>query len=495
MLYAAPRSSLARPNRMPSPRSLRLLAPLLVATLPAALSAQSPPPGFVYETLSVGGLDSATAMAFLPDGRLLLTERTTGNIRVFQDGQLQATPWATIPISSGPPIYTEQGLLGIAVDPAFLTNGLVYVFYTDPSGNENRISSLKEVNGVGTNLKVLSPNGAIPSTIYHNGGAMVFGIDGSLFVATGDGLSSQTSQNLGDWRGKTLRFEVPLLTVPANNPFAGSAVFSYGHRNHFGFAVHPITGVVYQTENGGGLMDEVNRLVSGGNYGWPTFEGVETTPNAATVDPIEVFGPPVGLTGTCFYHGVNYPAAYRDAWFFTDYNWSDVHMLRLDATGTRPVEQQLFDDRVGAGYAVTMGPDGNLWFLTNQNVGYGADEIGRYVHTSAPWPSLHAMSLSNKTLAGSLTVGITGKAGGVAASWMSLSRFGLPVPTPWGDAWVPPDVVSPLILIGNDDRGYHAWSVPNDPTLLNITIQLQGVFLSAQGLLRLTNPNAFVVRG
>jgi len=468
---------------------------LLVLALAAASPAQSPPTGFVYETLSVGGLADATAMAFLPDGRLLLTERVTGNIRVFQDGQLQTAPWATVPVNSGPPIYTEAGLLGIAVDPDFLDNRFVYVFYTDPSGVENRIGRLQEVNGVGTNLKVLSPNGAIPSAIYHNSGAMVFGVDGTLFVATGDALSTQTAQSLGDWRGKILRFDVPGLTVPASNPIAGSPVFSYGHRNQFGLTIHPATGDLFQTENGGGLMDEVNRIVAGANHGWPTFEGLETTPTPSLADPLEVFAPPIAPTGTCFYRGVNYPPAYRDVWFFTDYNWGDVRMLRLDATRTRVVAQDVFEDRVGAGYAVTMGPDGNLWFLTNQNVGYGADEIGRYVHTSAPFPGLHAMSTSNKTLDASLTVGITGKAGGVAAHWLSLARFGVGIPTPWGDAWVPPDVVSPVVLVGNDNRAYQSWSVPNDPTLLSVTIHLQGLFLSAQGLLQLTNPAEFLVRG
>src|SRR5436190_14528693 len=100
---------------MSSPR-LPLIA-VAIAAISALVPAQNPPPGFTYETLVDGPLDSATAMAFLPDGRLLITERETGNIRQFRDGALDAAPWATVPVSGGGP-WTEQGLLGIAVDPA-----------------------------------------------------------------------------------------------------------------------------------------------------------------------------------------------------------------------------------------------------------------------------------------------------------------------------------------------------------------------------------------
>ena len=478
---------------MPSSRLSRLAASVLVAA--TALTAQSPPVGFTYETLSLGALDGGTAMAFLPDGRLLLTERRTGNIRVFQDGQLQATPWATIAVGGGPPFYAESGLLGIAVDPGFLTNHHVYVYYTDPAHDQNRIARLTEVNGVGTNSRILTPEDAIPAILFHNGGAMVFGTDGTLFVATGDSTSSATAPDLGDWRGKILRFEVPNLTVPASNPFPGSPVWSFGHRNHFGLAIHPVSGELYQTENGAGSMDEVNRIVPGGNYGWPAYEGTETALDATTVDPLAVYAPTIAPTGTCFYHGTNYPPEYGDLWFFADYNWGALQTIRLDSSGTRPFAMGQFDDHPGAGYTVAMGPDGNLWFLTNDTIGFGADEIGRYVHDSEKLPSLHAMSVSNKTLGASLTAGIHAKHPGVAIAWVSLARFPVSVPTPWGDAWVLPDVVSPAFLIGNDNRGYHAWPVPNDPTLLNLTLYLQGACVSPAGDVRLTTASSLLVRG
>ena len=239
-----------------SPRKLLGLATLVFAWLApdASISAQNPPAGFTYQTLSVGDLDSATAMAFLPDGRLLITERATGNIRLYRNGQVESAPWAHVSVHSGG-LYAEAGLIGIAVDPDFLSNGYVYVFYTAPGGSENRIGRLREVGGVGTNLTVLTPPNAIGSQLYHNAGPMVFGQDGKLFVATGDALAAAVAQNPNDWRGKILRFDVPNLTIPGDNPTAGSAVYSIGHRNTFGLAIHPVTGGLYQTENGGAWMD------------------------------------------------------------------------------------------------------------------------------------------------------------------------------------------------------------------------------------------------
>lgn len=476
-------------HRSSSRARLAFVAITALATLPA----QTPPAGFTYQPLPVAGLDSATAMAFLPDGRLLLTERLTGAIRVFRDGALQASPWAVLSVAGGG--FTEQGLLGIAVDPAFPTNGFVYVYYTDPSGPQNRIARLQDVNGFGANLTVLSPDNAIPSVLYHNAGAMVFGVDGKLYVATGDSLNTANAQDLTSWRGKVLRFEVPNLTIPADNPFPGSPVWSYGHRNHFGFAVHPVTGDLYQTENGGGLMDEVNRIVAGGNYGWPGVEGRENTPNAAFVDPIAWYQPTMAPTGTCFYAGSNYPSTFQNVWFLTDFNNAHVRALLLDAAGQNLVAEILFDDHPGNGIGIATGPDGNLWFLSNDGFGYGANSLGRYVHASEPVPSIHLTSVSNKTLGGTLTACVHGRNGGIGAVWVSLSQLASPVPTGWGNLFVLPDVMSPAFVITGDDRGYFAWSVPYDPTLLGLSLYSQGFHLSPLGVVELTNPTSMVVRG
>ncbi len=477
---------------MLSPRSLLQAATFVVAA--PLLIAQSPPAGFSYQTLVDGPLQSATAMAFLPDGRLLLTERATGDIRLFRGGALEAAPWASIPVASGGS-FAEQGLLGIAVDPAFLTNGFVYVFYTAPSGNENRIARLQENGGVGTNLTVLNPAGSIPAVLYHNGGSLLFGHDGMLYVGTGDALGGSNAQVLNDWRGKVLRFEVPNLTIPASNPFPGSAVYTYGHRNQFGLAVHPVTSAIYQTENGGALMDELNRLVPGGNFGWPLYEGIESPQNPSTVDPLVSYAPTTAPTGTCFYTGSHWPLQFKNTWFFADYNMNRLRMLTLNAAGTSLVSQSVFDTLPGAGYGVITGPDGNLWMLTNDSGGFGADEIGRYVHQNESLPSAQISSVSNKTLGASMTVCVRGVNGGIAVPWLSTSLHASPVPTPFGNWWVPAEAILPALPILTDERAYLGIAVPNSPTFLGSSIHLQAAVFDLTGTLTMTNPSQLVVRG
>ncbi|MFY9344000.1 MAG: PQQ-dependent sugar dehydrogenase [Planctomycetota bacterium] len=463
-----------------------------VTGMVAALSAQSPPPGFTWQSLATG-LQSGTAMAFLPDGRLLITERATGNIRVFENGALQAQPWATIAVASGGS-WAEQGLLGIAVDPGFLANGYVYVFYTDASGTENRVARLREQGRFGTGLTVLTPANALPAVLYHNGGPLLFGHDGTLFVATGDALSGSNAQDMQSWLGKVLRFDVPNLTVPATNPFPGSAIFTLGHRNQFGLALHPVSSSVYQTENGSALMDEVNLLAPGGNFGWPVYEGAEPLPNPAYVDPLVVYQPTTAPTGTCFYTGEHYPLQYRHGWFFCDYNMNRLRLLTLNGAGTAVLSQVVFDQLPGSGYGVQTGPDGNLWLLTNANGGYGANELGRYVHANESAPSAQLSSVSNKTLGGSITVCVHGGPGALAAPWLSLAQYPAPLPTPFGNLWVPMDAMLDALLCLYDERAYVGLAMPNAPAFLGASVHLQALVLTGAGLL-LSNPSELVIRG
>ncbi|MCB9878290.1 MAG: PQQ-dependent sugar dehydrogenase [Planctomycetes bacterium] len=460
----------------------------------ATISAQTPPAGFTYEQLSVGGLASATAMAFLPDGRLLITERETGNIRLFRAGALQAAPWATIPVYSGGP-WSEAGLLGIAVDPAFLDNHYVYVYHTVAGGGSNTITRLEEQNGVGVGATQLIPNGQISANLYHNGGAMVVGFDGRLYVATGDAQAGASAQDTNQWVGKVLRFALPDLTVPSDNPFPGSPVWSYGHRNHFGLAVHPVNGDVYQTENGGALMDEVNRILPGGNYGWPIVEGNEATPNPALIDPLAWYQPTTAPTGTCFYTGDHYPSALRNAWFFTDYNQNKLRVLYLDAAGSNVVSSALFDQRPGSGYGIVSGPDGNLWYLTNDNGGYGADQLGRYVHANEPAASVQLSSVSQKTLGASATVAVHAHDGLLCVSWLSLSRYPVPLPTPFGNVWVPGDAPLSVQAFDPDHRAYVGFPVPNLPAFLGSSLHTQAVVVDVAGQLTMTSPSDLVIRG
>lgn len=467
----------------------------LALSLATALVAQTAPPGFTYETLVDGPLTGATAMAFAPDGRLFVVERMTGQIRVFQNGVLRQTPWATVPISHGG-FSSEQGLLGIAVDPGFLTNRYVYVFYTAVGGQENQIARLTDAGGIGTNRTVLTPPGAIHARLYHNSGSLVFGMDGTLFVATGDYLASSSAPDLNSWNGKILRFAVPNLTVPVNNPFPGNPVWSYGHRNQFGLAIHPQTGDLFQTENGGALMDEINRIVPGGNYGWPTVEGQEMVPNPGFVDPLHWYQPTTAPTGCGFYAGANYPAIWQNVWFFTDWNMNRLRAVTLDATGQNVLSQTVFHQQPGSGYAVTMGPDGNLWYLTDDSGGFGGDELGRYVHQNEPMPSAHLMAVSNRSVGGAVTVGVHAHDNDLVLPWMSFTRFAAPVPTPLGNQWVPIDAVLPLLFVTGDDRVYHGVAVPNDLSFVGMSLYVQALVMNpVSGQMAATNAGKHVLRG
>lgn len=465
---------------------------LLALWIPAA--AQGLPSGFSYQTLSDNEIDRACNMAFLPDGRLLITERNTGRIRVFANGQLAPNAWATVATVSDP--STEQGLLGIAVDPGFLTNGYVYVYFTTPNRTENRVGRFRDVGGVGTDLTILTAPGQIPTGNIHNGGRMCFGLDGKLYIATGDiGQASQANSFVTP-AGKILRYSVPNLTIPADNPIPYSSFYSYGHRNIFGIVAHPITGAVFASENGWMTTDEVNLVQPGGDHGWPRHEGNEATPDPTAVDPWVTFQPVVGPTGCAFYTGVNYPASYANSFFLVENNRNRVRHFILDATHRQLVSQSIFQpQQVGAGLDIVDGPDGNLWYLSNDTPGLrGADEIGRYVHANAPFPAANLGAVSRCILGGSMTAGLTGRNGDVFASWIALRQFTSPAPTPYGDQWVPIDFVVGVAVVTGDDRAYQAWSIPNDRTLIGATVSLQALRIPPQGPATLTNQASLRVR-
>lgn len=464
----------------------RLTATIVLSLHAADVLAQTPPPGFTYQTISDNSLQLACSMAFTPDGRLFLCERTTGNIRVVADGVLSPASWATVPCANNS--FSEHGLLGIAIDPAFLTNGYVYVYYTTADQLQNRIARLQDVGGSGTGFTILTPNNAIPTggAIKHNGGRMVFGRDGTLFVGTGDRYDSSTAPSLASWNGKILRFEVPNLTIPATNPFPGSPIYSYGHRNHFGLCVHPVSGDLFQTEVGDLLADELNRIVAGGNYGWPTYEGPEPVPDPTTVDPVAFYSPTPDPTGTCFYSGTNYPPSYSNSLFFVEFTDGLVNKVDLNAAGTAVVAQSVFDD-LGQAYDIQMGPDGNLWVLHNDTPGMrGADEIGRYVYAGAPNPGIELHTVSNHSVGGAITFCLRASLNDFVISWISLSSYAAPVPTPFGPLWVPIEMPLGAAFITADDRAYLPLPVPNNAIFSGITLFAQGARLDLAGAITTT---------
>jgi glucose/arabinose dehydrogenase len=244
---------------------------LLVCT-PA--SAGTPAAGF-SDTLVVGGLTAPTAIAFLPDGRLLVTEKA-GALKLVSGGV--TTTLATLPVCTA----FELGLLGIALDPEFTANGWIYLYRTAPLGGcgpqENQVSRVTlasdDTVDLGSLVRIF---GGIGAFLAHNGGVLRLGADGTLYVGVGDSGDQTRAQNPLLLEGKVLRLARD-GSVPPDNPFVGQAgvrgeIFALGLRNPFRFDFDPITGALWACDVGAVTMEEIDIVAAGANYAWPRCEG------------------------------------------------------------------------------------------------------------------------------------------------------------------------------------------------------------------------------
>ncbi len=245
-------------------------------------------------------------MAFLPDGRLLFTEKETGALRIVAGrAAARPSPVATFPVDG----EAERGLLGIAVDPDFERDPWIYVAYSDEATGRNVIDRVRIEGGTAGETERLLVG--LPSSAgYHNGGDLVFGSDGMLYATLGEAHDPARAQDADDLGGKVVRLR-PDGSIPEDNPFGpGNPVWSMGHRNSFGLCVDPSDGTLWSTENGPDRDDEINRIDGGGNYGWPAVTGM-LDPGAGIdnvfVDPIAVFSDPVALTGCAVVDGDVWP--------------------------------------------------------------------------------------------------------------------------------------------------------------------------------------------
>jgi glucose/arabinose dehydrogenase len=355
--------------RMKIAHSLALL--IAVACSPGgAQLAATLPDNLRVETL-VRGLETPWAIDFAPDGRIFIAERA-GRIRVVKNGQLLAEPWMTLDVTE----VSEAGLLGLALDPQFAQNRYVYVAYTYRAGFtrlQNRLVRLREdaKAGNGTLDKVLIDN--VPGANNHDGGRVKFGPDGKLYWSTGDAQTARLAQNRSSLAGKILRLNAD-GTIPADNPFPNSYVFSYGHRNPQGLAWHPGTGRLYSTEHGpsgfqGCCRDELNLIEAGKNYGWPEIRGDETKE---------------GLVAPVIHAGASETWAPAGAAFVTQGPWAGsllfaglrgqtLYRVELDPHDPRKALklERLFYRRFGRLRDVAEGAGGSLYLLTSNRDGRG----------------------------------------------------------------------------------------------------------------------------
>jgi glucose/arabinose dehydrogenase len=316
------------------------------------------------------GLDTPWALAFAPDGRIFVTERA-GRIRVVKDGALQPEPWMTLQVAE----VSEAGLMGLAIDPNFADNRFVYVAYTYRSGGGlvNRLARLREdpASGKGVADKVLIDN--VPGAGNHDGGRVKFGPDGKLYWTMGDAQNMALAQNRGSLNGKILRLNSD-GSVPTDNPFPNSYVYSFGHRNPQGLAWQPGTGRLYETEHGpsgekGCCRDEVNFIEPGKNYGWPNITGNDTQPGLFT--PIIHSGD----NGTWAPGGMAFVTngPWAGSLVFGGLRGAALIRLTLDPGNPRAVvsSEELLKGQFGRLRDVVEGPDGALYITTSNRDGRG----------------------------------------------------------------------------------------------------------------------------
>jgi len=310
------------------------------------------------------------SMVFSDDGRLFFTEKETGNIRILKDDKVLATPFAHIS-----DIHTdfEQGMLGITLDPNFEQNHFLYLYHTyNQSGTiYNRIIRFTDFDNNGMDMKIILDKIPAGTRGEHSGGAMAFGPDEKLYVTVGDRSQADTAQDLSELTGKTLRLNKD-GSIPVDNPFPNSFVFTYGHRNMFGIAFDKY-GTGYITENGFQYYDEVNKLVKGGNYGWPILQPANLPPENSidSIKPERSYWNTIVPTQAIFYDGNKFPeltgkflfGTYNPQKIGINYNdWSsNIFSLDLSNDG-KIIEYVISADHQGPVIGIAQSPEGDIYF-------------------------------------------------------------------------------------------------------------------------------------
>ncbi|MFL4478656.1 PQQ-dependent sugar dehydrogenase [Paeniglutamicibacter sp. ORCA_105] len=339
------------PPDQPSPPATSSAAPSTAPLPSLATSRSAEPAGQAAPTgnprVVSSGLEAPWSVVFR-DGTALISERDSARIlELAEDGSSRTI--GTVPGVAG---TGEGGLLGLAVDD----QGRLYVYST--GAGENRIQRF-DVSGepgslaLGDAVTILD---GIPSASYHDGGRLAFGPDGMLYATVGDAGQAGQAQDLDSLGGKILRMRAD-GEVPNDNPFDGSLVYSYGHRNPQGLAWAQ-DGTMFATEFGQNTWDELNIINAGANYGWPTVEGIDDA--EGFTNPVQQWTPDVASpSGMTHVDGTLFIANLRGS------------VLRAVPVADPATFTDHYDGEYGRFRDVTVSPDGELWFLTNNTDGRG----------------------------------------------------------------------------------------------------------------------------
>jgi glucose/arabinose dehydrogenase len=325
----------------------------------------------------VEGLEQPWSLAFLPDGRMLVTEKR-GRLRVISQGKLEPQPIAGLPQVT---VHGQGGLHDVVLHPQFEKNRLVYLAYA-ARGDGGVGTELARGRLAGERLEDVqvlfrqSPKGRAGQ---HFGGRIVFDRAGYLYLTLGDRGEKERAQRPDDHAGSVIRLHDD-GRVPADNPFAGKPgwkpeKYTLGNRNMQGAALHPQSGVLWVHEHGPQGGDEVNIIRAGANYGWPVITyGVnygigtkigEGTRKAGMEQPIHVWVPSIAPSGMAFYTGERFPR-WKGSLFVGALRGAVLVRLALD--GEKVVkEERLLQNELGRIRDVRMGPDGFLYLLTDDS--------------------------------------------------------------------------------------------------------------------------------
>jgi glucose/arabinose dehydrogenase len=299
-------------------------------------------------------LEIPWSLDILPDGRMLVTERP-GRVRVI-DPEAGLLPEPVLEVEEVRH-QGEGGLLGLAVHPEFASNQQVYLYYTYEHGPDlaNKVVSYIFTNNTLSRPKIILDR--IPGARTHNGGRIKFGLDAMLYITTGDAQVPEAAQDLASLAGKILRVQDD-GSIPADNPFENSPIYSYGHRNPQGLTWDG-EGKLWATEHGPRGHDEINLIESGRNYGWPIIQGDEEV--SPMVAPVLHSGEDTWAPSGA--------AVVDGAMYFGGLRGRSLYRFNLDRDN--PVIVPHLQNRFGRLRDVVAGPEGLLYVLTSNRDGRG----------------------------------------------------------------------------------------------------------------------------
>jgi len=367
----------------------RMLLLALALAVPAAAAAQTEVPptksqqaSFRVETVAEG-LQNPWGLVFLPDGRALVTERP-GRLRIVgKDGKLSD------PVEGVPAVAAvgQGGLLDVALSPDFAKNRFVFLSFAEPRGPGGSSTSvargrLVEDGGKARleDVKIIFRQEPARAGGFHFGSRLVFARDGNLFITTGERNLKTPSQDLTNHIGKVLRV-TPDGAVPPDNPFLKDKnvrpeIWSYGHRNAQGAALHPQTGKLWVIEHGPRGGDEINVTEAGKNYGWPVigfgidYSGArqhESTHKEGMEQPIYQWTPSIAPSGALFYTGDAFPG-WKNSLFTGAL--ARTSLVRVELDGEKVVREERLLEQLNIRVRdVRQAPDGTVWLLTDARNG------------------------------------------------------------------------------------------------------------------------------